>query len=192
MDIISLMRRENRAFRYAFRELQRTGWYHEPWTFVGCDLPLQIAEEGNFLITDGPCSSHHDCYCLFVIEVSTGRYEKSEEVGISFDEDANTFQINEDCLDGPHNPKFDSICALVEYYQTHAIIEVDQETDRDSWDEEEYDLFENSVITGPWGDDGPNSDQMDEVVALMDEVVQESRLHESYRTICLNEPIEKK
>ena len=55
MDFLSL-KRNNRAFRSAFRELQRTGWYygHGDCYLNGLCL-LQRAEQGHFFVTDGPC-----------------------------------------------------------------------------------------------------------------------------------------
>ena len=116
VDDIAKLRRENRTFRHAFRELQRTGWYHGS---DGWDL-LKSEEEGHFLVHDGPCMSphvsHHDCHCLFVIEESNGRDKTPSSIGITFDYEANSFQLDEDCLDFDalktqyqKNPPFKSI-----------------------------------------------------------------------------------
>ena len=112
-DLVSMMRKESRTFRAAFRELVRTGWYHGK---DGSDL-IEKMSKGWFLIHDPPCDFGHSydnsCNCVFVIEVSNGRKKTSTTIGITFDDEENTFQLNEDCLqNGQENPPFDSICKL--------------------------------------------------------------------------------
>ena len=118
-DLISSMRRQSKTFRFAFRELQRTGWYHDSNDRYS---QLQSTSHGNFIIHDGPCSFHGSCDCLFVLEVSNGRKQASTPIGITFDIEADTFQLNEDCLHRyQKNPPFNSICDLVEYYQKNVM-----------------------------------------------------------------------
>ena len=187
MDFASRMRRESRTFRSAFRELQRTGWYHGK---DGSELVYQMSR-GNFLIHDPPCLSFghpcKSCNCCFVIEVSNGRGKATMTIGIVFDYEENAFHLNEDCLrNGCEIPLFDSVCKLVNYYQTNSIA-IDWDIAETLWNmdyESESDVFEGIVIAG--GED-PDSE---EIGMMLDDLVQQSK--ESYSSVDLYEPILKK
>ena len=184
VDDIAKLRRENRTFRYAFWELQRAGWYHG---YHGWDL-LEAEEEGHFLVHDGPCMSHvslHDCHCLFVIEESNGIDKTPSSIGITFDDEANSFQLDEDSLDYnalkthyQENPPFKSICNLVEYHGRNGI-KLDEDIANINWEcdyEDEYD------VSGR--EEGPYSD---EVYGILDHLVEESKM--KYSSITLSVPI---
>ena len=186
MDFASRMRRESRTFRSAFRELQRSGWYHGK---DGSELVYQMSR-GKFLIHDPPCDFGHSgnpCNCSFVIEVSNGRGKTTMTIGIVFDYEADAFHLNEDCLrNGYVIPLFDSVCKLVKYYQINSIA-LEWDLAEILWNidyESESDVFEGIVIAG--GED-PDSE---EIGMMLDDLVQQSK--ESYTSVDLYEPILKK
>ena len=184
VDDIANLRRHNRTFRNAYRELQKTGWYHSnqnAWNL------LQTAKPGFFLVHDGPSLfGDNGDYCLFVIEESNGRNKTSTEIGIIFDVEDNTFELDETVLHRQQqNPPFKSICDLVDYHRMNGI-DLDEDFAYSNWEcdyEEESDVYEGMLIVSG-REEGPDSD---EVESMLENLVDESK--DIYRSVTLYKPI---
>ena len=171
---MSLLRRKSRNFRSAFREFQKSGFYHGPDD--GTHL-VNGSESGDFAIFEGD-----EDHCL-LIDISNGKGKATTSIGIKFDLETETFHLDDSCLDPREKiPLFQSICDLVNYYQDNEI-ELEQDFAEDIWRldyEEESDVYADMVICGP-------TDDPEAIEFHLEGLVEESK--NEYCTIILGDPI---
>ena len=105
------LRKSSRKFRYAYRELQKSGFYH------GSDDGIELLDgsnDGAFRICDG-----YEEYCM-LLKVSN--YQSIISIGIIFDDNTEKFHLDESSLSSNKEiPMFESICDLVKNYEHDAI-----------------------------------------------------------------------